>query len=281
MSASRALGGRQRGHERPVGSVRGHHDAISPVDPLALRSRETGVSHQCQERPLERTVAAGVDEELVEQADSVAARSPQVGQAAAEEGRRGQPVTDGAVDGSFEIAEPFGAGEVDDGPSGRGARERSDRGPIDRIQALGGVHGPAGPFASLRARDRELDGPGRETVEAVQRRGRPPGDHRSVPEIEQACHQLLLPGRWRADEPQHSRAHPFERAVADVMADLGIGQTARARLCGGHARVLARGEVEQLLVWSHTDEGVPQRPEIGTPSVRVRESCTRGSRSRT
>ena len=140
-------------------------------------------------------MAARVDQELIEQADPVAARPAEVGQAPAEERRRGQPVTDRAVDGSFEITERLGAGEVDDGPSGGGAHERSHRSPIDGIQAVGGVHVPAGSFTSRGARDRELDGPGSEPVEAVQRRRCPAGDDRAVPGVSAACSTIASSAR--------------------------------------------------------------------------------------
>jgi hypothetical protein len=50
-----------------------HGDAVPPVDPLAPRPGESGAAHQREELALEWAVAAGVDQQLVEQADSGAA----------------------------------------------------------------------------------------------------------------------------------------------------------------------------------------------------------------
>ena len=94
-------------------------------------------------------------------------------------------------------------------------------------------------------------GPWVEAIEAVEGGCGAVRDDRVVAEVEQPGHQLLLPGRRCAGDPQDVMTQPFDASGSDAPVHLIAGETSAQRLFDGGAAVLSGRDEGEALIRSH------------------------------
>ena len=156
----------------------------SPVDDLGRRSGQTVLTAELKEPALQTVRPPGIHEDAVDGANPIATSVTDIGQPLGQKRRRRGAGANRRVDGVLQRGRRTGRRKIEDGERGTRAQQAIDRGPVHAGKSGERVDDrTVDDQVPTGTGDRDLDRPGSEAIEAVQRRCRAVTDDGARPAV--------------------------------------------------------------------------------------------------